>query len=156
MLTAVAGGLIVAGMAPGGVAFQAPLGRSLSIARRVLPASFVEGIAFGIGIVLFIVPGLILFTRWAVLVPILIREDIPWTEAFGRSWSLTKGSGWPIFGALVLVLLAYSVVFPVVIRTGGLAGIVVGIFAGALLIAYSAVLSLVIYEGLVGTGASVT
>jgi hypothetical protein len=156
VLTSIASGLIVAGLAPGGTAFEAPLSRSLEIAGRVLPAGLVAGIGLAIGFVLFIVPGLILYTRWSVLVPVLIREDIGWAESFGRSWALTRGNGWTIFGALLLVLVAYVALFLFAALFGGVTYVVVAVIVGAIQIAFSAVLSLVIYEGLVGTGADVT
>jgi hypothetical protein len=156
VLTSIASGLIVAGLAPAGTGFEAPLSRSLEIAGRVLPAGLVAGIGLAIGFVLFIVPGLILYTRWSVLVPVLIREDIGWAESFGRSWALTRGNGWTIFGALLLVLVAYVALFLFAALFGGVTYVVVAVIVGAIQIAFSAVLSLVIYEGLVGTGAGVT
>lgn len=156
VLTSVASGLIVAGMAPGATAFQAPLGQSLQIAGRVLPAGVVAGVGLAIGFVLFIIPGLVLYTRWSVLVPVLIREDIGWGDSFARSWALTRGNGWTIFGALLIVLITYLALFVVAALLGGVTYVVVAVVVGAIQIAFSAVLSLVIYEGLVGTAPEVT
>ncbi len=63
--------------------------------------------AFGvvIGLILLIIPGLILLTFWSVGAPAIVAEGIGPIAAFGRSWSLVRGSAWSVFGALVVALL---------------------------------------------------
>lgn len=68
------------------------------------------GLAVGIGLVLLIVPGLILLTIWSVGAPAIVAEGAGPIEAFGRSWSLVRGSGWSVFGTLVVVLLIVIVI----------------------------------------------
>jgi hypothetical protein len=63
------------------------------------------GVAVGIGIVLFIVPGLILITFWSVGAPAIVIEEAGPIAAFGRSWRLVRGDAWSVFGALILILL---------------------------------------------------
>jgi hypothetical protein len=63
------------------------------------------GLGVGIGLVLVIVPGLILLTIWSVGAPAIVVEHLGPIPAFGRSWDLVRGSGWSVFGTLLVVLL---------------------------------------------------
>ena len=63
------------------------------------------------GLTLLIVPGLVLLTWWIVLAPVIMLECCGVAHGFGRSHELVRGSGWPVFGVVVLtmlVLLAFS------------------------------------------------
>ncbi len=101
----------------------------------VLGASFLAGIAIFIGFVLIIVPGLILITIWAVIVPVIVIERSGVMASFGRSRGLVKGHGWHVFGTLVLTWLILFVVqiilglifsfVPYAVR-GGLASVISG------------------------------
>jgi hypothetical protein len=68
-------------------------------------AGILSGIATGIGIVLLIVPGLFLLTIWAVIAPVIVIERTSAMESFGRSRELVRGSGWQVFGVIVVVYL---------------------------------------------------
>lgn len=81
--------------------------------------SLLSGIAIVIGLVLLIVPGLMLFTRWAVALPALLREELGVTAAMGRSSELTAGNRWRILG---LALLMWVPFFVVLVLIGALAG----------------------------------
>jgi len=63
------------------------------------------GLGVGIGFFLLIVPGLILVTLWAVGAPAIVVEGAGPIDAFGRSWGLVRGNGWPVFGVLIVTLL---------------------------------------------------
>jgi hypothetical protein len=74
----------------------------------VLPligVGILSGIAIGIGFLLFIVPGLILLTIWAVIAPAIVVERCGVIEAFGRSRELVRGNGWQVFGVIIVVFL---------------------------------------------------
>jgi membrane-anchored glycerophosphoryl diester phosphodiesterase (GDPDase) len=51
-----------------------------------------------------------LFVRWVVAVPALLTEDIGPVRALDRSWTLTRGHWWRLFGILVLIYLLTTVV----------------------------------------------
>ena len=76
----------------------------------VAGASILAGIAITIGFVLIIVPGLILITIWAVIVPVIVIERSGALASFGRSRELVRGRGWHVFGTLVLVCIILFVV----------------------------------------------
>jgi hypothetical protein len=85
------------------------IGETLSRVRPRLNTLSIAGIlaALGIlaGLVLFIVPGLVLATWWAVLIPVIMLEGASIGEAFGRSRQLVRGNGWSVFRLIVLIVL---------------------------------------------------
>lgn len=71
----------------------------------VIGLSLLFGFALVIGIVLLVVPGVLMFLAWAVIVPVLVVENTGVFGAFGRSSELTKGHRWAILGLAVVVWL---------------------------------------------------
>ena len=74
----------------------------------VLPligAGILAGIGIAIGLIIFIVPGLILLTIWSVIAPVIVVERSGAINAFGRSRALVKGNGWQVFGVIFVVFL---------------------------------------------------
>jgi hypothetical protein len=57
----------------------------------LIAAGLVAGIGVLIGLVLFIVPGLVLLTWWAVVVPVVVVERPGLGPAFTRSRELVRG-----------------------------------------------------------------
>jgi hypothetical protein len=79
----------------------------------VLPligVGILAGIAIGIGFLLFVVPGLILLTIWAVIAPVIVVEHSGVMDSFGRSRELVRGNGWQVFGVIFVVFLISAVV----------------------------------------------
>ena len=68
-------------------------------------ASFLASLGTLVGLVLLIVPGLILGTRWSLIVPVIVLERRSATEALSRSNELVKGRT----GAAMAVLAAATV-----------------------------------------------
>jgi Co/Zn/Cd efflux system component len=95
-----------------------PLAELFSRTRPRLPALIAAGliasIAIGIGLLLFIVPGLFLLTHWFLIAPVIVLEGKSAGESFGRSWELVRGQAWQAFGlilsTIVLVILAAIVI----------------------------------------------
>jgi len=80
--------------------------------RRVTPklgaiigAGLLAGLGIAIGLVLLIVPGLILLTLWAVIIPVIVLENKGVFDSFGRSQQLVRGHGFSVFGIIVLTFL---------------------------------------------------
>ena len=69
-----------------------------------------------LGFLLLIVPGIILWLMWSVSVPALVEERRGVIASMRRSAELTRGYKWPIFGLLVIVAIAGSML-------GGVLGI---------------------------------
>ena len=122
----------------------------------VAAASILAGIAITIGLILVIVPGLILITIWAVIIPVIVIERSGALASFGRSRQLVRGHGWHVFGTLVLVFIILIVVdliigvifaaLPIVLRSG--LGTVI---SGTLVAPFLALVVTLIYYRLVGT-----
>jgi hypothetical protein len=64
--------------------------------------SVLEGLGIIAGTLLLIVPGVILIVRWSVAGPYLLCGRSGVSDALGRSFERTKGSGWIIFGVGLL------------------------------------------------------
>ena len=81
--------------------------------RPRLPALLVGGVLAGVGVavglLLLIVPGLYLLTRWILLAPVIVLERRRAGEAFSRSSELVRGHGWTVL-ALILVTVGLSIV----------------------------------------------
>lgn len=93
---------------------KAAIGESLSTGLRHLVPLVVISILFGLavtfGLILLVIPGLFILVKWLMAVPAEVAENTGIGGAFGRSWQLTKGRWWPIFGLLILyAILAYAV-----------------------------------------------
>lgn len=70
---------------------------------RLMGVSVLFAIGVAIGFVLFIIPGLILLTLWAVVAPVTVLERPGVFAAFGRSRELVRGNGWAVFGVIFVV-----------------------------------------------------
>ena len=85
------------------------LNRATPFLWRVIACSILTGLLVMVGFLLFLVPGIVLLCGLILAFPALVLE--PGTTASGalaRSWALTRGSRWRIFGMLVtLGLLLY-------------------------------------------------
>jgi hypothetical protein len=101
----------------------------------VAAASILAGIAIVVGFILIIIPGLILITIWAVIIPVIVLERSGPIASFGRSQQLVRGNAWPVFGTLVVLFIIEIVVsivlgiifsgLPIVLRYG-LSTVIVG------------------------------
>jgi len=121
-------------------------------------AGILAGIGVVVGLVLFIVPGLYLLTIWAVLIPVIVLEDVPVGTAFSRSRELVRGNGWQVFGTLLILLVAAVLASTLV---SGLFGLVLPDFVGrwlgsavanAVVVPFIAMVVTVMYLRLSGRG----
>lgn len=80
---------------------------ALTIALPLVGLSILLAIGVGIGFVLLIVPGIMLYMAWSVAAPALVQEREGVFAAFGRSRELTKGARWKIFGITLLLFVVY-------------------------------------------------
>ena len=83
------------------------LSRGLSRIGSVAGASILGGIAIAIGFLLLIVPGLILITWWAVIIPVIVIEHVGTFDSFSRSRELVRGFDWQVFGVIVIQFLIF-------------------------------------------------
>jgi hypothetical protein len=106
----------------------------------LIGAGLLLGLGVGLGIILLIVPGLILLTIWALVIPVVVVERPGVIAAFGRSRDLVRGNGWRVFGVIVVIWLIQTVVNNVFQRIGAsvsddVAGYFVALLIGQVLVA---------------------
>ncbi len=119
------------------LAYDAKLDRRPQPARYIAPAiraaipltliNLVVFLLFGLGWILFFVPGLWVAAVFCVTAPVLVIEGAGFS-AMSRSVALTKGYRWPIVGTLILVFLCMLLMAVAV-------GFVAGVVAGANMVA---------------------
>ena len=85
---------------------------------NIILANLLTFAIIGLGFVLLIVPGIILACRLAFVSYLVMDKNMEPVTAIEKSWEMTKGHGWQIFGMGLLVI-------PIVI--GGLICFIVGI-----------------------------
>ena len=77
---------------------------------KLVRVSLISSIFIGVGFVVFIVPGCILMTRWAVAVPVAMLEDGNARDALKRSQKMVEGNGWNVFKVLFAVGMLTAIV----------------------------------------------
>lgn len=116
------------------VVSQGYLGRNLSAGSAIrqtlsrlgmlVLAALLVGLVVGLGALLVIVPGVILFCGLIVTTPVVMLEKPESaTAAMGRAWALTKGYRWRMF-LLILVGVVLSAV--VIIGVNVITGLIFG------------------------------
>jgi hypothetical protein len=140
---------------------DASAGQLLRAATPVLGQLILVGIVAGIGIaigfVLIVVPGLILATIWSVAAPVVVLERPGGLRALGRSRELVRGSGWQVFGVILILVIGVGVLGAVIETVADSAGTGVGLVArvvvGILAAPISALAAAVLYFDLRGAHA---
>jgi hypothetical protein len=118
--------------------------------------SIMSALGIGLGFLLFVVPGFVLMTRWAVSVPVAMLEEGSARDALRRSREIVSGNGWSVFK----VLFAVGALTALVQIPFGLAAAGAGPFnwwlastlASALTAPYAAHALIVVYYGLLQPG----
>ncbi len=96
------------------------LGRAGGKVVKLVRVSFLSGLGIGLGFMLFLVPGFVLMTRWAVAVPVAMLEGGNARDALRRSRAIVDGNGWNVFKVLFAVgALSVAVAIPLSIATSG-------------------------------------
>jgi hypothetical protein len=90
--------------------------RGLSVLPVVAAATIMSGLGIALGLIALVVPGVILFFRWAVVAQVAAIDHQGWIEALRGSRALTAGNYMLIF--LLFLLIAVTVGW-----TGTVAGI---------------------------------
>jgi hypothetical protein len=116
----------------------------------IVVAGLLAGLGIVVGLVLLIVPGLVLLTWWAVVIPVVVLEGSSAGAAFGRSRELVRGYGWNVFGVIVLailLLLGFEIVLSIVLSPldGWLQSLVSNIVSGTLTTPFIALVWTLLY-----------
>jgi uncharacterized membrane protein len=96
------------------------LDRATPYIGRILVCSLLLALVVGLGFLLLLIPGIMLAVGLALAIPAVVLEPrSSASAALSRSWELTRGARWRIFGlGVTLVVLLY---IPVLAITGLLA-----------------------------------
>lgn len=88
--------------------YLAGQGRQRTEANRFWPylgTAILSGLGIGLGIILLIVPGIFLMVRWSASSGFVVGRGEGVIDSLKASWEATKGHGWGIFlAALVLFI----------------------------------------------------
>jgi hypothetical protein len=79
----------------------------------VLLAVLLSSLLVGLGLIALLVPGIILYIRYSFATPAVVVEGER-GGAIGRSWRLSKGLGWHIFGTLVLAFIISLIISTII------------------------------------------
>jgi hypothetical protein len=94
--------------------FGSSLAAALMLLLPIIGLAIVSGIAIGLGFLLLVVPGVILYLMWSVAVPVLVEERRGVFGSLSRSAELTKGSKGRILGLIVIYSIFSSMISAVV------------------------------------------
>ncbi len=78
---------------------------ALMLALPIVGLTILSSVAIGFGMLLFFVPGIILYVMWIVALPVLVEEQPGVIASMKRSAQLTSGSRWRIFGLILLFII---------------------------------------------------
>jgi hypothetical protein len=93
--------------------------RATPFIGRLVLLAIMSAFLFFLGCLFLFIPGLIIGTGIALGTPALVLENLPAAgDGLSRSWGLTRGYRWKLFGALLVVILLLSIPF---IALGGFA-----------------------------------
>jgi hypothetical protein len=117
-------GAVIHDVAEGDRSAMSPYRHTSARLPDLVLSALVTTVAILLGTIALIVPGLVLMARWALVVPLIVLQRMPWRPALSRSNELVKGRTGQvlaIFTLLTLVglaLVAVPVVFGYVVLGG--------------------------------------
>jgi hypothetical protein len=79
------------------------------------------------GLILLIIPGIIFAVKLSVSIPALVVENRRGTAAIGRSWNLTTGHFWHVFGTWIIAYIITWIVAGILAAIAGSNWLVQGI-----------------------------
>lgn len=94
----------------------------------LLGLALLTGLLTAIGAVFCLVPGIFLWVVWSLASPALLLEGRSVTDGMRRSWQLTAGSRWRVFGILLLTVIIVTIASALIAAPFGL---VFGVVEGA-------------------------
>lgn len=134
VVSAVLGQLVVARVivadGTGGDSFGRLMRGALLLVPAALAAWLIRGIGIAAGFWLLVIPGLWLFARLLLVVPLIATETPDPVAALKQSWELTRNRALRLFGMMAMLFVGYALLL---LAIGGLAaavGVVTTMAAG--------------------------
>lgn len=109
------------------ITLQESYGQVSGMLFRIFFIMIVSAIGIGIGTVLLIVPGVILFLMWALAIPVAVLEDTGLSESLSRSSFLTAGHRLRV---VAIYLLYFTLVFTLDAAVMGPLGVIIALKGG--------------------------
>jgi uncharacterized membrane protein len=81
-------------------------GTALYLILPVVGVAVLVALGLVLGLMLLVVPGIILWLRWSVSVPVMVGEHRGVFDSMARSRDLTKGHRWALFGFWIVIFAA--------------------------------------------------
>ena len=124
--------------------------RSVSpVLGMLIGAGILAALGIIVGLIFFIVPGLLLLTWWALTSPVVVIERPGVTAALGRSRALVRGNGWRVFGVIVVLFIIEALLNAVISAIFGgdtFAGaLIAGIISSALVAPLTGIAAAIVY-----------
>ncbi len=92
------------------VNFTESFSHGLSVAVPTILAGIVVSVLSFLGMMVFFIPGIIIFMILMVTIPVIVIENPGVFASLGRSAELTKGNRWALFGILLIFMVIVIVV----------------------------------------------
>ena len=99
------------------------LAQGFSVIVPVMGISIIVGFATIVGLLLVVIPGVIIFLMFWIVVPVAVIERPGLGKSLSRSRELTKGSRWRIISIVLIIIVLGAL-------TGGIGGYFVGLVQG--------------------------
>jgi hypothetical protein len=112
------------------VSLKDGLSAAFDVFWPLLGASFAVSLLAALASLLLVVPGIIVFVGYAFIAPVIVLERTSVDQAMSRSWKLTRGRRWSVFGAIILVAILIGTASGGVAFLGVLTGVLDQSLAG--------------------------
>jgi hypothetical protein len=114
----------------------------------VFGLSMLSGLGIVLGSLLLIVPGVFLFLRWSIALPIMVAQHTPVVESLKRSWAMTEPVQTAIFMAFLPIILIWITSMAVVVFQDEGPILMASDIANEIVTLFSWVLAVPIYQSL--------
>jgi hypothetical protein len=95
--------------------------KALRILGPLVLAAFIGSLAIGVGFIVLVIPGVILWSGLVLANAVLaLEQPITATDSLGRSWDLTRGFRFKVFVSVLIAVLMFLVPTMIVAVIGGL------------------------------------
>jgi hypothetical protein len=119
--------------------------RGLAVLPVVAAAEIIAGIGIAVGVLFFVIPGVLLAIRWAVVAQAAAVERTDWPGALRRSAQLARHNYWRILGLLLIVGILNEIPADVTGTGSHLGAAIVGIALAILVHSYGTLVTNLLY-----------
>jgi hypothetical protein len=81
-------------------------------------SAIVTTVGIALGTIALVLPGLLLVARWALVVPLIVLDGLPWRASLSRSNELVRGRTWSVLGVFVVLTLIGAALVAVPVLVG--------------------------------------